>query len=119
MQAIIKLGKSQYLVIPGQEITVDRLHRAPGVNFQITETLLLANGPDIQIGKPYVPNANVTASVVEHFTGDKIRVATFKAKSRYRKTKGFKAALSKVKIVEISAAPRPRKPVQARVKRAA
>jgi large subunit ribosomal protein L21 len=119
MQAIIKLGSSQYLVSPGQEIIVDRLPQAVSVNFQISQVLLIADGQDIKIGKPYLPDASVSATVVEHTRGEKIRISTFKAKSRYRKTKGFKASLTKLKIGDIQSAQPLKKPVRARVKRTA
>jgi large subunit ribosomal protein L21 len=44
----------------------------------------------------------VEASIVEHFKGEKLRVSKFKAKARYRRTTGFRAYLTKVKVEKIS-----------------
>lgn len=43
----------------------------------------------------------VKATVVESIKGDKVVTARFKAKARYRKVKGFRPQLTKVKIVSI------------------
>ena len=43
----------------------------------------------------------VSAEVVDNVKGDKIRIAKFKAKSRYRKVRGFRARLTKLKIIKI------------------
>lgn len=99
--AIIKTGGKQYLVKEGQELYVDRLHVAQDADIEFES---LAQGDleakKITIGKPLL-DAKVKGKIVENLKGDKIRVARFKAKSRYRKVLGFRALLSKIKIVNI------------------
>ena len=46
-------------------------------------------------------NFKLRIKIIEQLKGDKIRVAKFKAKVRYRKVMGFRARLTKLKIVKI------------------
>ena len=54
------------------------------------------------MGNPTVKGASVDFESVRDYQGEKLRVSTFKAKSRYRKTKGFRAQLTDIKITKIN-----------------
>jgi large subunit ribosomal protein L21 len=54
----------------------------------------------LDLGTPHIAKQS-TAKVIAHIKGDKVRIAKFKAKVRYRKVTGFRAALSKLKILTI------------------
>ena len=111
--AVIRSGGKQYRVSEGDVIEVDRLATEKGpVKFE--EVLLLVNDSDIKVGKPTLKNEVVEASLVEQIKGDKIRVAKFKSKVRYRRVNGFRALLSKVKIEKIGAAKAESKPKAAK-----
>ena len=57
-------------------------------------------GKTFELGQPLL-KGKVSAEVVDHVLGEKIRIAKFKAKSRYRKVRGFRSKLTKLKIVKI------------------
>lgn len=98
--AVIRSGGKQYKVSEGDVIEVDRLTTEKGpVKFE--EVLLLVNDKDVKLGTPTLKNEVVEASLVEQVKGDKIRVAKFKSKVRYRRVNGFRALLSRVKIEKI------------------
>jgi large subunit ribosomal protein L21 len=99
--AIIKSGGKQYKVNVGDTLTVDRIS---GDNKKIVfeDVLLLVNEGKVTLGKPSVKGAVVEGSLVENKRGEKIRVARFKAKSRYRKVTGFRSELSVIKIDKIA-----------------
>lgn len=97
--AVIKTGGKQYRVAAGETIEIDRLPEGKELTFD--EVLLLVSDGKVKIGKPTVDGAKVKATLVEQTKGDKIRVSKFKAKARYRRTIGFRASLSKVKIEKI------------------
>lgn len=99
--AVIKTGGKQYIVSAGDEIYVDRLNEEKDATLNF-ETLATFDDEknDINLGKPTL-TSKVKGKLVEDVKGDKIRVARFKAKTRYRKVRGFRAQLSKVKILEI------------------
>lgn len=101
MQAVVKIGSSQYLVQPGQELLIDHQEKTKG-NSLFDQVLLVVDEGKIQVGQPYVPGFKITAQVLGESKGKKIRVATYKAKSRYRKVKGFRPQYTRIKIEKIS-----------------
>lgn len=100
--AIVKIGKSQYKVSEGDQITVDHIEGDNNKKVSFDEVILVAEDENIIIGQPYIKDAAVLAVIVDQKKDEKIRVATYKAKSRYRKTKGFRAQLTVLKIEKIS-----------------
>ncbi len=103
--AVITSGGKQYKVVPGQVLEFDKLPVEPGSTYAFDKVLLTVDGDAVNIGAPYITNATVTAKVLEQTKGDKIRVAKFKAKARYRKVQGFRAQLTKVEIIGLSGKP--------------
>lgn len=99
--AVVKTGGKQYLVKENDEIIVDKLTFEKGKKLEL-ETLAIIDGDrgSVVLGKPYLKE-RIKAEVLDNIQGDKIRVTRFKSKVRYRKTKGFRAQLSKVKILKI------------------
>jgi len=59
-----------------------------GGRVKLDKVLMIADGDNITLGKPYVDGARVTATVKKNGRGDKIIVFKFKAKVRYRRKKG-------------------------------
>jgi len=111
---VVTIAGKQYLVSIGDELMVDRLKEEVGATFSLKRGLLLSvDGEKRMIGTPTV-NQAVTVTVVEHGSGEKIRIATYKAKSRYRRVKGQRPAMTKLKVVAIktaakeATAPKPR-----------
>lgn len=100
--AVVKTGGKQYKVSEGSVIEVDKLPVEAGKAHVFSEILMVADGSDVQVGKPTLEGVTVTAKVLEQKQGDKIRVAKFKAKARYRKVMGFRAQLTKLEVEKIS-----------------
>lgn len=101
--AVVKIGGSQYKIKEGDELDIDRLPQKEGETVELSEVLLVVNDGEVQIGQPLVEKVKIKAKVLSHLKGEKVRVARFRAKSRYRKVRGFRAALSKIKIEKIGA----------------
>lgn len=99
--AIIQLQGKQYKVAQGDTLVVDRLPQEEKKNFDVTDVLLVSNGKAVTVGQPTVEKAKVTLSVQSHDKGEKIRVATYKAKSRYRKVRGHRQAQSTLLVEKI------------------
>jgi len=83
--AIIKLGGKQYRVREGEYIVVDRVKFDEGATFK----------PDILLGDSGV---TVTATVLEHGRGPKIRIGKYKKRTGYKRHNGFRAATSRVEF---------------------
>ena len=99
--AVVKTGGKQYLVHEGMEITVDLMDAEKSKKVELESLLKFDDeGKTFDLGTPLLKD-KVTAEVVGHVLGEKIRIARFKAKSRERKVRGFRAKLTKLKIIKI------------------
>lgn len=101
--AVIKTGGKQHLVSPGSILKVEKLAKpeAEGEVVAFNEVLLLADGENVIVGKPFVTGATVTAQLLEEGRAKKITVFKFKSKTRYRKKIGHRQHYAKIKIEEI------------------
>lgn len=99
--AVLEISGKQYRVSPQDTLTVDKLEFKAGTTAVFDQVYLLVNGGKVSLGTPLVKNTVVSAQILEHIKGPKIRVATYTAKSRHRKVKGHRQPLTRVKIVSI------------------
>ena len=99
--AVIRSGGKQYKINVGDILTLDNLN-TENKKIVFDDVLLVVNDGKINLGNPNVSGARVEASLIENKKGDKIRVSKYKAKVRFRKTIGFRARLSVVKIEKIA-----------------
>lgn len=100
--AVIAVSGTQLQVEEGKTYTVDLLDHQVGDKVTTADVLLTVNDDKVNIGTPKVDKASVEFEIVKHYQGEKIRVFKYKAKSRYRKTQGFRAQLTDIKIVKIN-----------------
>lgn len=97
--AIISVGGKQYRVREGERLLVDRLGTDEGKTFQ-PNVLLVGDGASTELGPKGV---TVTARVVGHVLGKKIRIGKYRPKSGYRRHNGFRSRLSQIEIESIGA----------------
>jgi large subunit ribosomal protein L21 len=83
--AIIRLGGKQYRVREGEYLVVDRLKTEEGKSFS----------PDVLLGDDAM---KVTATVLSHERGPKIRIGKYRKRTGYKRHNGFRAATSRVEI---------------------
>jgi large subunit ribosomal protein L21 len=102
MYAIIQIAGHQYKVSEGGILKVADLDKKPQDIIETDQVLLLAGDNYLEIGQPLVGGAKVSLRVLENLKGEKIRVGRFKAKVRYRRVRGFRPRLSKIKVEKIS-----------------
>jgi large subunit ribosomal protein L21 len=103
--AIISLGGKQYRVREGERLLVDRLGTDEGKTFH--PDVLFTGGDG---SGNLSPRVQVTAKVVGHVRGDKVRIGKRRPKSGYRRQTGFRAALSQIEIQSIGAGSAKRSP---------
>ncbi len=100
--AVILTGGKQYIAKVGDTLVVDKLGASEKNKVEFDKVLLYVDeANEMHIGKPYLSSAKVMGEVVKQDKGEKVRVARFKAKSRYRKVRGFRPELTAVKITSI------------------
>ncbi len=100
--AIIQLAGKQFRVQEGDEFVIDKIDAEEDKDFEIEEVLFIRDGKDIKLGTPLIKDASVKLKLLEQFRSKKLRVAKFKAKSRYRRVRGHRQRQSKIKIISIN-----------------
>jgi large subunit ribosomal protein L21 len=68
----------------------------------IEKVLLLNDGKNLKLGKPYVKNAKVEIKVLEHRRGPKIIVYKMRPKKKTRRKNGHRQELTRVLVQSIS-----------------
>lgn len=99
--AVVKINGSQHKVAVGDELAVEKINVEKGKTIELDEVLLLVADQKVKIGQPLVKGAKVKVKVLDQIKGEKIRVAVYKAKSRYRRVKGHRKQLTKIRIEKI------------------
>ena len=105
MTAIFETGGKQYHVSEGDVIFVEKLEAEEGTS--VTFDKVLAIYPDkgrLSIGKPYVKDATVTATVEKNGKSKKIIVYKMHPKKNYRRKQGHRQPYTKIKIDSITTA---------------
>lgn len=101
MFAVIETGGKQYKVEVGKAYEIEKIEGGEGDMVEFDKVLLVADGPDVKIGEPYVSEARVQAKIVAQGRDDKKLVFRYHSKTRYRKKKGHRQSFSKVEITKI------------------
>ena len=101
MYAIVKTGGKQYKVAEGDVIEVEKLGGEPGDAVTLS-AVLLVDGDDLVTDADQLAGTAVTAQVVAHTKGPKIRIHKFKNKTGYHKRQGHRQPLTQVKVTGIS-----------------
>ena len=96
MQAVVRTGGKQYRVEEGSVVTVDRLTGEPGGTVTLDDVLLVADGEDLS-----ARGGKVTAEIIGHEKGEKVKVLKYKNKVRYRQLSGQRQLGTKLRIVKI------------------
>jgi large subunit ribosomal protein L21 len=94
--AIITVGGKQYRVQEGQTLLVDRVKGDEGATFE-PPVLFVGGDGEAQLS----PTSTVTARVVGHVLGEKIRIGKYKPKSGYKKHTGYRSKLTRIAIDSI------------------
>jgi large subunit ribosomal protein L21 len=102
MYAVIATGGKQYRVTEGQTLKVEKLTADVGASLDIDKVLMVANGDDVKIGKPYVDGGKVTATVKSHGRGEKIRIIKFRRRKHSRKQQGHRQSYTELEITGIA-----------------
>src|ERR1700726_4970126 len=119
MYAILQHGGHQYRVASGDRILVDRIPVEVGSTVTLESVLLIGDGAETDVAKGSPVEASVTATVIAHRRGRKIRVFTYKPKKRHRRTLGFRSQLTELRIDDVARGKDGAKPKAKAPKRAA
>ena len=102
MYAVVTTGGKQYRVEAGSELIIERLAEKPGAQITFDRVLLIGDGEAVTIGSPTVDGASVSGTVLAEELGPKLIIFKFKQKVKYRRARGHRQHLTRVRIDEIS-----------------
>jgi large subunit ribosomal protein L21 len=103
MHAVIKTGGKQYRVAAGDKLKVEKLTADVGAEIVFDQVLMVADGAESKIGAPVLAGASVTATVLSHGKGDKIKIFKMRRRKHYRKSQGHRQMFTEVQIAGITA----------------
>jgi len=103
MYAIVNINGIQTKVTPDEVLSVARLTGEPGAKLTFDQVLLVSDGDKIAVGQPYLKGATLTAEVVEHLRGPKLKIFKFKRRREYRRRRGYRDELTRIRVSAISA----------------
>ena len=108
MYAIIQASGRQVKVTPGAVVEIDgvaqidgnRLEKGAKVTFDRV-LLVEKDAGEVVAGAPFVADARVLAEIEGESRGPKLRVFKKKRRKGFRKTRGHRSTLTRVRITEI------------------
>lgn len=102
--AVIATGGKQYHVREGETIDVELLEGDPEGEVRFAEVLMLQDGDKTHLGAPNIKGAEVVGTVLERFKGEKVIVFKKKRRKDYKRLRGHRQNLIKIRIDRISMA---------------
>jgi large subunit ribosomal protein L21 len=106
MYAIVKTGGKQYRVERGQKLLVERLPVAEGADVSLEP--MLYRSEEAVFDAEGLAGVQVTAKVIAHVRGEKLRVFKFKPKRGYKRRTGHRQDLTQIEVTDISAGKAPK-----------
>jgi large subunit ribosomal protein L21 len=100
MYAIVKTGGKQYRVERGQTLLVERLAADEGANVALEP--ILYRSEEAVFDAAGLKKVKVTAKIVAHERGEKLRVFKFKPKRGYKRRTGHRQELTRIEVTDIS-----------------
>ena len=100
MYAIISTGGKQLTVRSEEIVEVERLAGEVGSKITFDKVLAIGEGAGLKVGAE-AADAKVEAEIVEHFRGPKLIAFKMKRRKGYRRRKGHRQELTRVKILSV------------------
>ena len=99
MYAIVKTGGKQYRVERGQRLLVERLPDDEGATVALQPVLYRSE--EAVFDEDGLSRVKVTAKVLGHVRGEKLRVFKFKPKRGYKRRTGHRQELTRIEVTQI------------------
>ena len=101
MYAVIKNGGKQYRVASGEKLRIEQISGEIGSEVVLDQVLMIADGESVNLGTPMLSGAAVTAKILGHGRGDKVRIFKMRRRKHYRKSQGHRQNYTEIEIVGI------------------
>lgn len=101
MYAVVRTGGRQYRISAGDVLDVEKIEQPEGSRIELDDVLLAVDGETVRVGKPKLAGAKVVARVVSQVKDDKVMTYKYRRRKRYRRKKGHRQQLTRIKIESI------------------
>ena len=101
MYAVIKTGGKQYRVAPGEKIKIEQIPADVGAQIVLDQVLMVSDGDAVQLGNPLVSGAKVSATVLGHGRGQKVKIFKLRRRKHYQKTQGHRQNYTEIRVDSI------------------
>ena len=119
MYAVFATGGKQYRAVTGDILKIEKLDAEKGTTVELDKVLMVGEGEDVKVGTPYLKGGKVTATVVEHGRGEKIRILKFKRRKHHMKQMGHRQDFTRIEITGIAASAPKKKATKAKAEKPA
>jgi len=103
MYAVIQTGGKQYRVAEGDTLKAEKIAAEAGATVELDKVLMVADGEDIKVGKPYLNGGKVTATVKSHGRGKKVKIIKFRRRKHHLKRQGHRQWFTELEVTGINA----------------
>jgi large subunit ribosomal protein L21 len=98
--AIVKIGSLQYTLEEGKEYSIPKFVAEVG-KMKMADVLAIGENDTLTLGQPMVDKAIVEVEVLGQEKGEKVQSRIYKAKARYRRTRGIRKQVTRFKVLNI------------------
>ncbi len=102
MYAIVSTGGKQYKVAEGDIIDIEKLEAEEGQTVTFNEVLFLNDGKKAVTDPEALAKVSVEGEVLKQYRDKKVIVFKFRRRKRYRRTRGHRQYLTKVRITKVA-----------------
>jgi large subunit ribosomal protein L21 len=103
MYAVIQTGGKQYRVSEGDTLKVEKLDAETGTDVELDKVLMVADGDDVKVGRPFIAGGKVTATVKAHGRAKKVHIIKFRRRKHHLKHQGHRQWFTELQITAINA----------------
>ena len=94
---IVQLSGKQYLLEENSWYDIDFINRnKEDLYLSLDKILMYKNNSRVQIGKPFLKNSSICATIVGDISGKKLTVLKTKPKKKYTRVKGHKQIYTRI-----------------------
>lgn len=111
MYAIIISGGKQYKIEEDEEVLLEKIRGNAGDKVELGEVIFLSKNGEKVLEKEELSKVKIKGEIVEQTKDEKIIVFKYKPKKGYRRKRGHRQLLTKVKVEEIDFPGKPPKAV--------
>ena len=101
MFAIVEIAGQQFKVEKDNKIFVHRLNEEEGKQVELKKVLLVDNNGKVKVGVPVVKGAKISAKILSHLKGDKVKVFKKIRRKGYKVLNGHRQYFTQIQIQDI------------------